>query len=69
MLSEYKKDNTAKEIARLSEDLRRKKDMAKSLETQASQRREEMKQFDAIGFTKDEVQLHINASTFKTTPN
>lgn len=55
MLSEYKRETTTKELVRLSDDLRRKKDMAQSLDSQASQRREEMKQFDAIGFTKDEV--------------
>ena len=55
MLAEYKKENTSKELQRLADDINRKKKQAKTYETQAKSRLEELKQFDSIGFTKEEV--------------
>ena len=55
MLSEYKKENSSKQLARISNDLQRKQAEAANLDTQTKSRMEELKQFDAIGFTKDEV--------------
>ena len=55
MLAEYKKENTSKELQRLADDVNRKKKQAKTYETQAKSRLEELKQFDSIGFTKEEV--------------
>ncbi|XP_060599796.1 tropomyosin-like isoform X1 [Ruditapes philippinarum] len=55
MLSEYKKENSSKQLARISNDLQRKQAEAQNLDTQTKSRMEELKQFDAIGFTKDEA--------------
>ncbi|KAL4223887.1 hypothetical protein ACF0H5_017350 [Mactra antiquata] len=55
MLSEYKRETTSKELARLSSDVQRKQVEAKNLDSQTKSRREELEQFDAIGFTKDEA--------------
>ena len=60
MLAEYKKENTSKELQRLSDDINRKKKQAKTYETQAKSRLEELKQFDSIGFTKEEVSSEIS---------
>ncbi|XP_052800431.1 golgin subfamily A member 4-like isoform X5 [Mya arenaria] len=55
MLSEYKRETSTKELARLSDEVRRKQNETNQLESLASRRRDELKQFDAIGFTKDEA--------------
>jgi len=59
MLSEYKRDNQTRELARLSAEVEQKQDESRQLDSLTSSRREEMKHFDAIGFTKDEVGLII----------
>ena len=80
MLAEYKKENTSKELQRLADDVNRKKKQAKTYETQAKSRLEELKQFDSIGFTKEEVWnqfemchektcfLHIRKSMHRSAP-
>ncbi|XP_053375093.1 trichohyalin-like isoform X6 [Mercenaria mercenaria] len=55
MLSEYKKENSSKQLARISNDLQRKQAEVQNLDSQTKTRMEELKQFDAIGFTKDEA--------------
>ncbi|KAH3894089.1 hypothetical protein DPMN_018247, partial [Dreissena polymorpha] len=55
MLSEYKRENSTKELARISNELCLKQEESKRLETMATRRREEMKHFDDIGFTKEEA--------------
>jgi molecular chaperone GrpE (heat shock protein) len=62
MLSEYKKENSSKQLARISNDLQRKQAEAQNLDTQTKSRMEELKQFDAIGFTKDEVSNLYNTA-------
>ena len=57
MLSEYKKENNSKELARISDDLKRKRQETHSLEREAHSHREELQQFSQIGFTKQEVSM------------
>ena len=66
MLAEYKKENTSKELQRLADDVNRKKKQAKTYESQAKSRLEELKQFDSIGFTKEEV--GINFTPYENLP-
>ena len=63
MLAEYKKENTSKELQRLADDVSRKKKQAKTYESQAKSRLEELKQFDSIGFTKEEVGINFTQYT------
>ncbi|WAR03999.1 LAMA2-like protein [Mya arenaria] len=49
------RETSTKELARLSDEVRRKQNETNQLESLASRRRDELKQFDAIGFTKDEA--------------
>ena len=64
MLFEYRKENTTKELARVTDELRRKQKESKSLDSLTRTKQEELKQFDSIGFTKEEVRKMMKDEKF-----
>jgi hypothetical protein len=55
MLIDFKRQTASKDLTRLMDDLDRKKVMAQSYDTELEGKRKEIRGFESLGITKEEV--------------